>query len=107
MAIYLEIKTPESVHQFILNFMNKTEIDIEGEFDSVNYGEGYDFKVKKVPCRLYDETINFNIEITNDHEHCVNIEIDKFNRFSQESQTECSVIIKQNITQSNIIEEIY
>ena len=99
MGQIIEIKTEQLVHEFVWIFNNETGIEIIKEIDSVNYGIGFDLSVQNIPCRLYDESIANGIEY--DKEGCLKIEIDRFNHFTENEQTNAADYIKGIIQQAN------
>src|SRR4051812_5709864 len=96
----IEIKTDQTVYEFVTVFLNRPNIEMLGEFDSVNYGEGYDFKVQGIQCRLYDESHTHGIEEDN---HSLRIEIDRYDNFSSHEQNSVTTALINIISDNGII----
>jgi hypothetical protein len=100
MAQILKIKTDVSVFAFVSNFESMEDIEVIGEFDSANYGIGYDFKVRNANCRLFDE-----VDVRNDDDLSLHIEIDRHDHLTSSEQAEILNYLKRIITQANFILE--
>ena len=85
----LNIKTSLSVHELALILSSNDNIINLCEIDSINYGIGYDFKVKDIECRLYEES--------SDNEDSLIIEIDRFNKQTIIEQKKVYVLLDQLI----------
>ena len=102
MAFYLEIITDKNVHEVISILKNHPGVLGVREFDSVNYGEGYDVEIRKIPCRLYNENTSYsNGQIEVPH-NFLNIEIDRHNCSGLDEQKEITEMLKKIITQNGL-----
>ncbi|MCW3102214.1 MAG: hypothetical protein JWO09_654 [Bacteroidetes bacterium] len=77
MANIIEIKTNKSVFDFATIFLDQTDIEIIREFDSANYGIGYDLIVRHAACRLFD-----GLDTQDENDPTLYLEIDRENILS-------------------------
>ena len=116
MAIYIEIKTDNRVKEIVPHLLEIDGFILTGEIDSMNYGEGFDFKYKDLSIRLFDdertdevladenfqtnketyEEVFSRIVDTNKGETTLRIEIDRFDQ-NTDIQVEAADLIKQNL----------
>jgi len=95
MAIELNIRTSKTVSDIISIFKNFDTISILGEFDSLNYGDGYDLVVRNVSCRLYDDSKTFGLKTSDSKNKGLIIEIDRHDKHDKADQQIVSRILKQ------------
>jgi hypothetical protein len=82
----LKIKTELTVHEMAENLKKYSDIKELHEIDSINYGDGYDFILNKVSCRLYNDE---------DSDNGLIIEIDRHDNSAKTEQKEVTDLLTQ------------